>query len=295
MSNSVITLKLSEAQEDMLLHQFRENRTAAPAYAKWQVRPEGCVITCYSSGKAVFQGKDAAVYASAFHPAAQPDAETASTSADILPQAGSDEVGTGDYFGPVCVAAAIIDSTTIAEVRRLGVRDSKALSDDDIRRIAPSLLRLLPHTVLILDNARYNAVHETNNINAIKAKLHNQAYVNLERKYGLPSFCMVDQFTPEASYYRYIRQEPRVIRGLHFETKAENRYPAVGAASIIARYAFLVRWDEMEKKYGMTLCKGAGAAVDRCAAGFVSRFGFEELKNAAKLHFRNTEKLHGHR
>lgn len=295
MSNSVITLQLNEEQENMLLKQFHENKTPAPAYARWQVRPEGCVITCYASGKTVFQGRDAGIYASAFQKPEGAAPQVQVSSGDILPQAGSDEVGTGDFFGPVCVAAAIIDSSTISEVRKLGVRDSKALDDDDIRRIAPSLLRLLPHSVLILDNARYNAVHETNNINAIKAKLHNQAYVNLEKKYGLPSFCMIDQFTPEKSYYRYIRGEQRIIRGIHFETKAENRYPSVGAASILARYAFLIRWDEMEKRYGMKLCKGAGPAVDRCAAEFVGRFGFDELKNAAKLHFRNTEKLQKHR
>ena len=49
---------------------------------------------------------------------------------------------------------------------------------------------------------------------------------------------MVDQFAPKQLYYSYLRDEPNVIRTLRFETKAENKYPAVGAASIIARNTY---------------------------------------------------------
>lgn len=280
MTQNTITLKLTNEQETMLYTTYKENESKTPPYAKWQLKVENCTITCYASGKTVFQGKDAGIYASPFM-----------QQENNIPEAGSDEVGTGDYFGPVVVAAAIIDEHTIEKAKELNTRDSKALSDADIRKIAPSLIRLLPHTILILSPEKYNKVHETNNINAIKAKMHNQAYINLAHKYGLPSFCMVDQFTPEASYYRYLKREKEVIRNLHFETKAEDHYLSVGAASIIARYAFLVEWDKMEEQYGMTLHKGAGKPADNSARAFVERYGFDKLKEVAKLHFRNTEKL----
>ena len=291
MTNATITLKLTSEQETKLYQTFRSDAAKTPPYAKWQLRPEGCTITCYTSGKTVFQGKDAIVYASSFH--AVPDTPCISVNATTceLPQAGSDEVGTGDYFGPITVCATIVTAKTIDKVRELGVRDSKALTDKDIRIVGPELCRLLPYSLLIVDNEKYNQIHQTNNINAIKAKLHNQAYINLRRKYGLPDLCVIDQFTPETSYYRYLRNEPEAIRPIHFETKAEDKFPAVGAASVIARYGFLTVWDEMEKKYGMTLQKGAGAKTDACAKEFVTRFGKEELVKAVKLHFRNTEKL----
>ena len=280
MTQNTITLKLTQEQEYKLFETWKDNATKTPPYARWQLKVENCTITCYESGKTVFQGKDSAVYASPF---IKQDI--------ILPQAGSDEVGTGDYFGPVVVAAAIINEHTIDQAKALNARDSKALTDADIRKIAPSLIRTLPHTILILSPEKYNAVHETNNINAIKAKMHNQAYINLAKKYGLPSFCMVDQFTPEASYYRYLKGEKEVVRQLRFETKAEDHYISVGAASIIARYAFLVEWDKMEDQYGMTIHKGAGTPADTSARAFVDKFGFAKLKEVAKLHFRNTDKL----
>ncbi|MBQ8068195.1 MAG: ribonuclease HIII [Solobacterium sp.] len=279
---STITIKLNSEQKQRLHDAFREYETTAPQYADWQLRPENCVITSYTSGKVVFQGKDAEIYASPFQTAAD----------DIpLPEAGSDEVGTGDYFGPVCVSAAIVTKADLPRLQELGVRDSKAVTDADIRRIAPELKQLLPHTILIVSPSHYNQVHTTTNMNAIKAKLHNQAYLNLAAKHNLPSFCIVDQFAPKPMYYSYLRNEPNVIRTLHFETKAENKYPAVGAASILARNAFLEYMDKMEEYYGMTFAKGSGAPADRCAKEFVERFGKEKLGEVAKLHFKNTEKL----
>lgn len=291
MNNNVITLKLSSSQEDQLFQTFYNNKAKAPAYARWQLRCENCVITCYESGKTVFQGKDAEVYASPFMQEPSVPLQAEITDTDILPQAGSDEVGTGDYFGPVCVCATIVDDTTYPLIQKLGIRDSKQLTDEQIRKIGPELLQALPHSLLILDNASYNRVHENNNMNAIKAKLHNKAYVNLNRKWGLPRLITIDQFTPENTYYRYLKDEPQVIRGINFETKAEDRYPSVGAASVIARYAFLVKWDEMEKQYDMTFHKGGGAQADRSGTEFIRRYGRENLEKVAKLHFKNTERL----
>lgn len=292
MTNNVITLKLTRDEENRLFLAWSNNSSKTPPYARWQLRNENCVITCYESGKTVFQGKDAKVYASPFMKEVSENKVTVTAKTkDTLPQAGSDEVGTGDYFGPVCVCATIVDENTLPFIRELGIRDSKQLSDEDILKIAPEIMKVIPYSLLILDNPRYNTVHEKMNLNAIKAMLHNKAYVNLAKKCGLPSFRVVDQFAPERTYYSYLKNETEVVKPIHFETKAEDRYPAVGAASVIARYAFLIKWDEMEKTYGMTFHKGGGAKADTSAKEFVKKFGFEKLNAVAKLHFKNTEKL----
>lgn len=293
MNNNVITLKLTREEENKLFLTWKQNVSkTTPPYAKWQLRNENCVITCYESGKTVFQGKDAEVYASPFMKEEPVKKKTVTAKAsDILPQAGSDEVGTGDYFGPVCVCATIVDENTLSFIRKLGIRDSKQLNDEDIRKIAPEVMKVIPYSLLILDNPRYNSVHDKINLNAIKAMLHNKAYVNLAVKCGLPSFRVIDQFAPERTYYSYLKNEAEVVQPIHFETKAEDRYPAVGAASVIARYAFLVKWDEMEKKYDMTFHKGGGAKADASAKEFVNKYGFEKLNEVAKLHFKNTDKL----
>ncbi|MBF1083028.1 MAG: ribonuclease HIII [Solobacterium sp.] len=287
--NNTITLKLKLVQEEQLFKTFSEFQTTPPQYAKWQLKPENCVITCYTSGKTVFQGKDANVYAAAFMQG-QDEIPNAATT-NQYPQAGSDEVGTGDYFGPVCVCASYVTHDDVDFLIKLGVRDSKQMSDADMLKIGPLLMERIPHSLLIVPPQKYNRVHESNNLNAIKAKLHNQAYINLAKKIELPSFKIIDQFTPETSYYRYLKNEPQIIRGIHFETKAEDKYLSVAVGSIISRYGFLKTWEEMEKKYNMTLPKGSGDKVDIVAQAFVERYGFERLGEIAKLHFKNTEKI----
>ena len=287
--NNTITLKLKSIQEEQLFKTFSEFQTTPPQYAKWQLKPENCVITCYTSGKTVFQGKDANVYAAAFMEVR--DEISTPTTTSHYPQAGSDEVGTGDYFGPVCVCASYVTKDDVDFLVKLGVRDSKQMSDADMLKIGPLLMERIPHSLLIVPPQKYNQVHESNNLNAIKAKLHNQAYINLAKKIELPSFKIIDQFTPETSYYHYLKNEPQIIRGIHFETKAEDKYLSVAVGSIISRYGFLKTWEEMEKKYNMTLPKGSGDKVDIAAQAFVERYGFERLGEIAKLHFKNTEKI----
>ena len=287
--NNTITLKLKSIQEEQLFKTFSEFQTTPPQYAKWQLKPENCVITCYTSGKTVFQGKDANVYAAAFMEVQDEIPNTTTT--NQYPQAGSDEVGTGDYFGPVCVCASYVTKDDVDFLVKLGVRDSKQMSDADMLKIGPLLMERIPHSLLIVPPQKYNQVHESNNLNAIKAKLHNQAYINLAKKIELPSFKIIDQFTPETSYYRYLKNEPQIIRGIHFETKAEDKYLSVAVGSIISRYGFLKTWEEMEKKYNMTLPKGSGDKVDIVAQAFVERYGLERLGEIAKLHFKNTEKI----
>lgn len=287
--NSTITLKLTPTQEEQLFATFNEFLSTPPQYAKWQLKSENCVITCYTSGKTVFQGKDANIYAAAFMD--EPEVLTTTSSTSQYPQAGSDEVGTGDYFGPVCVCASYVTKDDVDFLVKLGVRDSKKLTDADMLKIGPLLMERIPHSLLIVTPQKYNQVHEDNNLNAIKAKLHNQAYINLAKKIELPSFKIIDQFTPESSYYRYLKNELQIIRGIHFETKAEDKYLSVAVGSIISRYGFLKTWEEMEQKYNLTFPKGSGDKVDIFAQEFVNRYGFDRLGEVAKLHFKNSEKI----
>ena len=281
MVKNIYSLELSKEEIDELFAVIKDTEVEAPNYALWQCREENCVITAYESGKVVFQGKDAFVYASKYLEEKE----------ENYPQAGSDEVGTGDYFGPVCVCATYVDEEEAKWLNELGIKDSKAIQDSYILKVGPELIKKLTHSLVIVDNEKYNEVHDKFNMNAIKAKLHNQAYINLSKKIALPKLIYVDQFAKEDKYYSYLKNDKEIIKGITFETKAENKYISVAAASIIARYAFLKKIEELEEKYNMTLIKGASSLVDDCAKEFVNKYGFEELSKVAKLHFKNTEKL----
>lgn len=283
MSKTVVFTSCPAARRDALYERFApQAEVTRPAFSAYRLKLPDCVITAYLSGKIVFQGNGAEEYAAWLKPV-RPQA--------LFPQAGSDEVGTGDYFGPVCVCAAIVSETDLPLLRELGVTDSKLLADTAIRKIAPVLKKRLCCSLLLVMPEKYNRVHQTTNMNAIKAQLHNQAYVNLAKKAELPAWKIVDQFAPPEQYYAYLSSSPVVIGGLHFETKAESKYPSVGAASVIARGAFLDAMEQMNRRYGMVFAKGAGKEVDQCARRFIRTHGQTALEKVAKLHFKNTERI----
>lgn len=287
---NTISLSLTEEEINKLQETFKENISSkTPAYARFQLRLENCVVTVYESKKVVFQGSDASIYASPFTSLETPTPKK--TVELIYPQAGSDEVGTGDYFGPVCVCASYVKKEDLELIHSLGVRDSKALKDEDIRKVAPILEEKIIHSTLIVLPEKYNQVHEKYNMNAIKALLHNQAYINLSKKIELPSFMIIDQFAEKSLYYHYLAKEKDVVRDIHFETKAEDKYPSVAVSSVIARNAFLTTMDKLEEKYDMKFQKGGSQLADECAKEFVKKYGFDHLPYVAKMHFKNTERL----
>lgn len=263
-----------------------------PPYAVFQVKTSDCTITAYESGKVVFQGEGADFYVQGVS-SSESKANIQQPKMPLTyPQHGSDEVGTGDYFGPIVVCACRVEEKDIPLLQSLKIQDSKQTTDDTIVAIAPILMDHLTHSFLLLDNAKYNEVHQVDNMNAIKAKLHNQAFIHLKEKVNNDmDTIIIDQFTPEKSYYQYLQKEKEVIKGIHFETKAENKYLSVACASIIARYAFIKAIEQMSKAYSFPFPKGAGAHVDEAAVRFVSVHSEQELWKVCKYHFKNTEKM----
>lgn len=90
----------------------------------------------------------------------------------------------------------------------LGIQDSKQVDDIKIRKLAPIIKELCPHSILIVPNSKYNDMHDSCNMVDMKCRLHNQAYVNLVHKgYTLPKQIIIDQFVQEKSYYRYLQED----------------------------------------------------------------------------------------
>lgn len=272
-------------------------RETKPQYTLWQLKTAEVTITAYQSGKVVFQGKDVSwlVDEEDTQKEASKRAKTNASKTSQFPQAGSDEVGTGDYLGPLVVAGAIVpDEKIAAQLEALHITDSKAMNDSFIRQVAPKIAKLLPYCVIVLSNERYNAIYNTQsmNLNKLKAQAHNQVYLRLQKKgYQIPELAVVDQFCTPQLYFSYLKDSKEVFRALHFETRAESKYPAVAAASVLARFAFLQAMDQLEKQYEMPFAKGGGQKATQSAQEFVNKYGKDQLKYVAKLHFINTTRL----
>lgn len=282
---TTISLSLRDDQIEFLDKLYSaEHRTINLPYVMFRVDANGCTITVYDSKKVVFAGKNAEEHAALFMHVEEEQS--------VFPQAGSDEVGTGDYFGPVVVAACRVKKEEYELLKSFNITDSKVMNDTHVRQVAPRIMELVAYSVLVVQDAKYNEVHRTHNMNAIKAILHNAAYLHLKKKIKiLPKLTVVDQFAHEQLYYRYLEGESEIVKGLTFETKAESKYFAVACASVIARYHFLQTFDAMKSEYAMEFPKGASATVDAAARKFVETYGRARLGEVVKLHFKNTNNL----
>ena len=206
-------------------------------------------------------------------------------------QIGSDEVGTGDFVGPIVVCAAYVKQSDIPLLKQIGVDDSKRLKDEDILRVGKTLLENIDYSILRLENEKYNSlIDEGKNINEIKAIMHNKALLNMKNKHHVKNI-LVDEFVGEEKYYDYLVKQDEILKGITFKTKGETYYPSVAAASIIARYIFLKTMDELKEKYGVEIPFGASKKVDAFVKNIYKIYGENEAKKIVKKNFANYSEI----
>ena len=290
-----VVIKVDEETKQKMIDYYKDKiRDKKIPYAIFQAVEEDTVITLYESGKAMFQGISADVDASMWAMLQEKGKEDLKNEEDLyhITSIGSDEVGTGDYFGPVVVCAAYVNIEDIKFLEELKVKDSKQITDDYIRKIAPTISKKIDYELLALSNKEYNEKYKTiKNINKIKAIMHNKVLYTLHQRHSDCNKIIIDEFAKENSYFNYLKEVTNVERNLIFTPKAENKNMAVATAAILARFTFLEIMDKLSDKYHEPLLKGASSEVDRQAERLIEKYGKEVLDDIAKLHFINTERI----
>lgn len=302
-----IVFKISDVTKNKMIDFYKnKTRDTTPPYAIFQADESDTVITMYQSNKVVFQGVSADIDANIWR-----DTERKLTGKEVIEKEkkekttekkdiliykgniiGSDEVGTGDYFGPVVVTAAFLSTEDETLIKELKIRDSKKMDDETIRVIVPQILNKVKYASVVLNNSDYNEKYSKDmNMNKIKAILHNKVLGELLNKLdGKPDYVIVDQFVNEKKYYEYLK-DTNSIKGITFMEKAEDQVLSVAIASIISRYIFLKEFDRISDEYNIVIPKGAGSEVDKVGVSLVQKYGKEELSKIAKVNFKNTEKI----
>lgn len=308
MQQTTITLKVSDKTKEQMIEYFEDlKREKTPPYAIFQAQDGDTVVTLYESGKAVFQGHDADLSSDFWIATEKINTGTATTTdsrekkekekpTKVLPirinSIGSDEVGTGDYFGPIVVTSTYVSKENIDFLLDLGVKDSKKLTDTQILKVVPEIIKKIPYQTFILNNKDYNKYKQDNfNMNQMKAILHNKVLFELKSKNYTYDYIVVDQFEPPKSYYNHIKNSTKKVNDIFFLTKAEDQCLSVACASLISRYIFLKEMDKLSHELNINLPKGANPTVDEIGKKIVSIYGKEKLNEIAKLNFKNTEKI----
>lgn len=281
-------------------------RDKTPPYAVFQADTGDTIVTLYESGKAMFQGVSADIEAGMWESIRKDKdnidyfMDTKDTKikkeqqVDIpsdIASVGSDEVGTGDYYGPIVVTASFVSKDNIPFLTELGVRDSKKLSDEQILKIVPKIIKKIPYKTIMLSNKEYNDNYGKDmNMNKIKAVLHNKVLTEMVKDNDY-DYIVVDQFEPEKSYYNHLSDVPNPLKGITFITKAEDKCLSVAVSSLISRYIFIKEMDKLGDKYGIFLPKGANYYVEDVGIKLVNKYGEKILHDIAKLNFSNTDRI----
>lgn len=294
-----VVIKVSDETRKKMIDYYKDKkRDKEIQYVVFQAEEEDTVITMYESGKIMFQGVSADVDATMWLEMDGQSLNKEEYKEELnkyyyCSSVGSDEVGTGDYFGPIVVTATYVNKDDVEYLKKLGVGDSKKIDDNVILKIAPSITKKVKYRSIILNNPEYNEKHgNDNNMNKIKAILHNKVlYQLINEEKPIYDYIIVDEFAREQRYYDYIKDSNFIQRNITFMTKAEDKNLAVACASIISRYLFLKEFDKLSDSLHMPLPKGAGSNVDSIGQEIVDKYGKDKLKEIAKLNFKNTERI----
>lgn len=302
--NNNTKMKMIEYYQDKL-------RPKTPPYAVFQAEEAGTVITLYTSNKVMFQGENAkedALLWQEFNKGNdviseimnedkekgyknKEDSNSITLPSDIT-SIGSDEVGTGDYFGPIVVTASYVKKEDIPYLESLGIRDSKKMLDEHILKIVPKIKDKVKHCTIILNNSDYNKVYSSDmNMNKIKAILHNKALYSLVKDNVDYDYIVIDEFASEKNYFGYLKDAKNVVRNVTFMTKAEDKVMSVAVSSIISRYVFIKEINKMGNELNILIPKGASSIVDDAGIMIVKKYGKEKLREIAKLNFSNTNRI----
>ena len=283
-----ITLTPSEKEIQAFVQKYEQALTPSKnPYIRYFLKLPQTSVSIYTSGKVLLQGEAAERYASFFGYQVSPVA-----SGQNFPMIGTDEVGNGSYFGGLAVVASFVTPDQHDFLRKLGVGDSKTLTDQKIRQLAPLLKVKIQHQALLLSPIKYNEViGERYNAVSVKVALHNQAIFLLLQKGVQPEKIVIDAFTSTQNYEKYLKNEANHFSNpVSLEEKAEGKYLAVAVSSIIARDLFLENLENLGRELGYQLPSGAGTASDKVASQILRAYGMQGLNFCAKLHFKNTEK-----
>ncbi|WP_342252143.1 ribonuclease HIII [Spiroplasma endosymbiont of Amphibalanus improvisus] len=167
---------------------------------------------------------------------------------------GSDEVGVGDVFGPLVVTSSFIEADNIEAIKKLGVKDSKQLTDKKIYEIAPKLMNLVKHKTIIFNNCDYNKIYnQYKNSHILKALGHNKVIWEMLNDYGpkIRAF-YIDQFVNEKKYFEYLTDKKNIVtENIFFLTKGESKLASIAISSIISRYLFLESMKALAKQHNL--------------------------------------------
>ena len=183
---------------------------------------------------------------------------------------GVDDAGRGPVIGPLVVAGIRIEEERLDQLRSLGVKDSKKLSPEARLKLSIEIPEIVDeYHIVELEAAHLDRVvnhsPKFQRLNLLEARAMAEVIEKLK-----PHLVYVD-----ASDTRPERFKNNILENLSFKPRvvsehhADEKYPSVSAASILAKVRRDSRIEELRKEYGDI---GSGYAHDPITVRFLSEY-----------------------
>ncbi len=187
--------------------------------------------------------------------------------------AGIDEAGKGPVLGPMCVGGVLVDEGKLDTLGRLGVRDSKKLTAKKRESIAEGIKEIAEnYYILEVTPAQIDELRKVMTMNEIMVVCYVKVLEELK-----PSHAFVDAADVNAGRFGdNLKKKYSGSIEITSEHRADDKYPVVAAASILAK----VRRDELVKEIGKKagINIGSGYPSDPETIGFLEKWVAEHGK-----------------
>lgn len=188
---------------------------------------------------------------------------------DRLIICGIEEAGRGPVIGPMVICGVNIDDSKDAELKEIGVKDSKLLTSIQRRELFPKIKKIAKDfKIIIVKPAEIDKAlqSESTNLNWLTADKFIEIVNELK-----PGIAYVDCPSTNVSAFKEYMKERITSKKtkLIVEHKADARYPAVSAASIMAKVTRDKEIEKIKKKYNIDI--GSGYPADPFTKQFLEK------------------------
>jgi ribonuclease HII len=176
---------------------------------------------------------------------------------------GVDEAGKGSVLGPMVIAAVGISSEDILEGIR--VRDSKLLCAKERERLYKIIKKKCQVATVRLDAQQIDIIRRDMTLNEAVARSHAKVIVKLSPDIAYLDACDVNTFRYAEMVKNHLVLPCEIISEHH----ADEKFPVVSAASIIAKVTRDRAIATLAKKYGTI---GSGYPSDPVTIHFLNSY-----------------------
>ena len=188
---------------------------------------------------------------------------------------GIDDAGRGPVIGPMILAGVIINEEAEKELRKLGVKDSKQLTQKRREFIEAKIKELATSFYVESSSAEKidHSMETGTNLNELEAINTADIINELNKDHRQRLKIVVD--CPSTSILKWtdsVRQKVKHLANLEIscEHKADHNHISVGAASILAKCERERAMDKLKEEYGTEI--GSGYTSDPATIRFLELY-----------------------